>query len=326
MMVEWKPTASLDVLRKRSLMIQSLRELFYANGYWEVETPIVSQETVIDAHLDPMTYRDSRNEQRFLQTSPEAAMKRLLSAGADRIFQISRTFREGETGRLHNTEFSMLEWYALGQSHTDQMHWVEQLVKKVVGGFQPKFKSTRFLSWSYDEAFEKAIGQKILGCDTGQLMEIAKNHNVTVPDGMNSAYLDDWRNLLLSAVVEPRIKKEQAVFIYDYPASQAALARVRNETPPVAERFELYINGIEICNGYNELTDAAELRQRCRDQNQQRTRLGKDDLPIPIRLLASMDAGLPTCSGVALGIDRLVMVALQLEDIAEVIPFPYDRA
>ena len=325
-MDDWKPTASIDVIRERSRIIQQIRQSFLDSDYFEVNTPILSLEAVIDAHLDPLQLNDSQDRNWYLQTSPEAMMKRLMAFGADRIFQFCHAFRNDEVGRLHNPEFIMLEWYAKGDPYHQQMEFVERFVRQVIEKYRPDFASTEFHTWTYEEVFEKAIGQGILDCSAADLAAIAVRHQVSIPDGMDNADIDDWRNLLLSALVEPLIKQNSAVLIHDYPASQAALAKVRSDNPPVAERFELYLEGIEICNGYHELTDANELRNRCKVQNQHRVRLGKEEIPIPDKLLAAMDQGLPDCAGVALGIDRLVMVALQLQDISDVIAFPQDRA
>jgi lysyl-tRNA synthetase class 2 len=182
------------------------------------------------------------------------------------------------------------------------------------------------LRLSYDEAFEKFAGARVLSFDAAGLVDLARRLNVQAPDSLPPDDRDGWLNLLLAETVEPRLCGEGPSFLYDYPASQAALARVRRESPPVAERFELYIDGIEICNGYHELTDAAELRERTREQARRRARDGRPALPLDNRLLAAMDAGLPPCAGVALGFDRLAMLALGAGSLDEVMAFPFERA
>jgi lysyl-tRNA synthetase class 2 len=328
---DFRPTARLDVLKRRSALLAQLRLFFAQNRYWEVDTPILSQETVVDAYLDPFeltSKADSAIDRLFLQTSPEFAMKRLLASGADRIYQITKAFRCGEIGRRHNPEFTMLEWYAVGETYDTQMDFVESLFRSL-----SDFDNSPFERLTYGDAFETAFGKPVPNLAADELRDLAVHHGVEIPGSIRIDDRDGFLNLLLAEQVEPNLGVTRPTFLYDYPASQSALARVREAGPdqrhstgPVAERFELYINGIEFCNGYQELTDADELRRRIVRENTIREREGRLPLPAESRLLTAMDAGLPECSGVALGIDRLAMWLFGCESISDVIAFPFDRA
>ncbi|WP_145380570.1 EF-P lysine aminoacylase EpmA [Symmachiella dynata] len=326
MTADFLPTADLRLLIYRAELLRRLRETFNNHGYWEVETPLLSQESVVDAHLDPFVV-----EQRyFLQTSPELGMKRLLTAGADAIFQITRAFRRGEQGRLHNPEFTMAEWYRSGDTYHDQMDFVEQLIRAVAVDSAENsglhLTDTPFPCRTFDEVFRDILGCGVKDKSCEELRLLATERQLTIPETLAADDRDGWLNLLLAELVEPHLGRQGPEFVYDYPASQAALARLDPADPLVAQRFELYINGLEICNGYDELTDADELRQRIESESAKRTREGLPLLPEPQRLLAAMEHGLPNCSGVALGFDRLMMVLTGSDNIAEVTAFPITRA
>ena len=249
-------------------------------------------------------------------------MKRLLAAGASAIFQLTRSFRRGEIGRLHNPEFTILEWYHVGAIVSRRDGVRRRLRDGVLGrgarliaahtrvdSSGPRSAGRPFPRLTYDELFQSVLGTSVLDQSTAQLGELARACGIAPPPGLADDDHDGWLNLLLALKVEPELAKQRAAFVYDYPAGQAALARVRESKPPVAERFELYLAGIEICNGYQELTDADELRRRIAVQQGLRRREGSRPLPAESRLLAAMDFGLPECSGVALGFDRLLMMA-----------------
>lgn len=328
----WQPTASIEALKFRAELLRAVRAFFHDEGYFEVETPLVSKEIINDAHIEPIAFNNS-HEELFLQTSPEAGMKRLLAAGAEKIFQVTKSFRGEEVGRLHNPEFTMIEWYAVGTNHHDQMEWTQNLIHHVQSASRPVNSKVKWNQLpntipilSYDSAFEQAIGVTVLDKPTSHLIELAKQQSITIPEGLPLQDRDSWLNLLLSECVEPKLKQKQAVFLCDYPASQSALAKVRTGNPPIAERFELYLDGIEICNGYNELTDSRELEVRMKSQNDIRKNEGRRTLPPPNQLINAMKAGLPDCSGVALGFDRLAMIAGGFASISEIIPFPQNRA
>lgn len=318
-----EPTASWPALKERASILRSIRAFFDDRGYTEVQTPLLSHDIVVDAHLDPFSL-ETEYGRLFLQTSPEFAMKRLLVAGADAIYQICHAFRRGEVGARHNPEFCMLEWYKVGDTYHDQMAFTEELVRTALANRLP-LSANSFVQTTYDEAFERAAGRRVSQLEAPALAEFAAML-VNVPESIDRSNRDDILNLLLAEVVEPTLGVDAPEFLYDYPSTQAALARVRDGKPSVAERFELYFRGLELCNGYQELTDANELRRRNQVQNGLRTDRGEDALPEDSRLLQAMDAGLPESSGVALGVDRLVALACGLERIDEVWPFPIQRA
>jgi lysyl-tRNA synthetase class 2 len=343
------PSATLGMLRLRAELLEFTRAFFRSRGFWEVETPILSRDVVVDAYLEPFVTRGdsgsdclkaSAQDELFLQTSPEFAMKRLVAAGAAAIFQVTHAFRRGEIGQLHNPEFTIVEWYRTQSTYHEQMDLVEALVagsfdrvKAVreelaadLPGTNPVRLTQPFPRLSYDRVFEAAVGKSVLGLGAAELARLAKSLNVLAPPGLAPDDVDGWLNLLLALRVEPTIAQTPALFVYDYPPGQAALARIRPDMPPVAERFELYLSGVEICNGYQELTDAGELRRRISAQSALRRREGNRPLPAESRLLDAMDAGLPECAGVALGFDRLLMSAIGALSVAEVMPFPIDRA
>jgi len=322
----FKPSASWDNLRLRADMLKRVRTFFDDRDFLEVETPLLSADSVIDRHLDPIPvtlFEDPRQptvgRQMWLQTSPEFGMKRLLAADAKRIYQVTRAFRACERGHQHNPEFTIVEWYRVGDSMFDGMALLAELGKELL-----RVEAVRTIS--YREAFELHIG---LNPHTAGLEEIAQVGNRDL-GGLPPQYAgddrDEWLNFLLAEFVEPKLGVDGPQILYDYPASQAALARVRDDTPPVAERFELYVNGVELANGYHELLDANVLRERNRITNTHRSREGKYTLPEKSLLLDAMDAGLPACTGVALGFDRLVMVAAGAKSIDEVVAFPIERA
>ena len=315
---DFSPTASLETLKLRATLLAVVREFFVERGYWEVETPLLSSETVIDAQLDPFIVEGRF----FLQTSPEADMKCLLAGGAEAIFQVTRAFRRDERGQYHHPEFTMVEWYRVGDSHRDQMAVVEELVAAVFAATNNTPGQRPFPRRTYNNVFRDTLGIGGLEAECEQLESLAASRGVAVPDSLNSDDRDGWLNLLLAELVEPDLGRNGPEFVYDYPASQAALAKIRPDNPPAAERFELYIRGLEICNGYHELTDADELRRRIVVESAKRKSAGLSTLPAPTRLLAAMDAGLPASAGVALGFDRLLMAVTGAESIDDVTAFP----
>ncbi len=335
----FRPTASWNVLQARAALLQVVRRFFDVRGFCEVETPLLSHDVCVDAWLDPFIVphaggRADRQGRMFLQTSPEFGMKRLLAAGADAIYQITRSFRRGESGGRHNPEFTIVEWYRVGNTLAQQIDLVEQLVQSVADhvadagpdSLRASRRAVSFRRIAYNDAFAEFAGHPVLESSTVELRALADRLGVAAPESLAADDRDGWLNLLLAEVVEPALKRQEGVVLYDYPASQAALARVRPEQPLVADRFELYLDGMEICNGYRELTDPDQLAARMQAQAEKRRAAGLSDLPADSRLIDAMRAGLPDCSGVALGFDRLVMWRLGLQQIADVIPFPWDRA
>jgi elongation factor P--(R)-beta-lysine ligase len=345
----FRPSATLGMLRLRSELLDFTRAFFRSGGFWEIETPILSRDVVVDAYLEPFVTRahaetacgqTGSGDELFLQTSPEFAMKRLVACGGSPIFQITRAFRRGEIGQHHNPEFTIVEWYRTGATYHDQMDFVEEFVTRFYERVQTVRElrpadaprpgreppSRPFERLTYDRAFEQTVGRPVLGLSAGDLARLAESIGVDAPPGLAADDIDGWLNLLLALRVEPALAARPALFLYDYPPGQAALSRIRPSVPAVAERFELYLASIESCNGYQELTDADELRRRIAVQSALRQREGSRPLPATSRLLDAMEAGLAPCAGVALGFDRLLMCAVGVDSLAEVMAFPFDRA
>lgn len=299
-----------------------MRSFLDERGFFEVDTPLLSHDQVIDANLEPLIVpRGWGGKDLFLQTSPEFAMKRLLVAGSGSIYQLGKVFRRGERGIRHNPEFTMLEWYETGTDHHDQMKLTEALVRSsVLDSPHLRLAQQPFVRTTYAQAFQEYLGAEIFQLNGHDLKQIAVEKQLQFPESLAPTDLDGWRNLLLAELIEPFLGKTHPEFLYDYPASQAALAVVRPGPPPVAERFELYIRGIEICNGYHELSDPFELQDRIRKE--WTVRDGQP--PLNSRLLQAMSIGLPKCAGVALGVDRLIMLVSGKETIDQVIPFPIE--
>jgi lysyl-tRNA synthetase class 2 len=312
---DFAPTATWEVLRLRAELLRKTREFFHARGFLEVETPILSHDVVIDRHLDPIGVTlpdDPRHpyvgRAMWLQTSPEFGMKRLMAVGGEAIFQITRVFRGSERGRLHNPEFTMVEWYRRGDGYEEGMDLLAELVECLLN-CGPIARIT------YAELLSR-VSQ--IDADVATIAELQA--------AANAASLTDREALLDIAFSHCCEQLAKPTIVFDFPESQAALAKVRPGTPPRAERFELIVGGIELANGYHELLDANILRERNRATNQLRMLDGKPALPEESRLLDAMDCGLPQCTGCALGFDRVVMLAAGAKNIAEVMAFPIDRA
>jgi len=324
----WRPTASLEVLKLRARLLDRIRAFFVARGVLEVETPALSCAAATDPALASLAARYTgpeypRGQALYLHTSPEFFMKRLLAAGSGSIFQVCKVFRDGEAGRYHNPEFTMLEWYRTGFDHHRLMDEVDELVRTVLAGFVDLRATERL---TYRDAFLRHAAIDPFRSDRLQLAACAAAHGIDVTPELRAQPESAWCDLLMTHVVEPQLAPDTPVYIYDYPAAQASLARVTPGTPPVAARFELYLNGAELANGFHELADAAEQQRRFEQQLQQRANLGLPEVPMDARLLAALAAGLPDCAGVAFGFDRLVMVAAGARSIKEVIAFPVGRA
>ncbi|MFV1968744.1 MAG: EF-P lysine aminoacylase EpmA [Pirellulaceae bacterium] len=321
---DFAPTASWETLRLRAALLRKLRTFFDQRGFLEIETPLMSHDTVIDRHLDPLPIKLPGDPRRphdgarmWLQTSPEFAMKRLLVAGGEKIYQVTKAFRAGEHGTLHNPEFSMVEWYRVGDGLQQGM----DLLAELAGDLLDAPRTDRL---SYKEAFQRFVGLDPHTATDSRLARAAESAGLT--PSWSPSHRDDWLDLLLAGCVEPHLGYDCPLILFDYPASQAALACVRDGDPPVAERFELYARGIELANGYRELVDADVLRARSRVANSQRLADGKYCLPEDNRLLRAMQQGLPPCAGVALGFDRLVMIAAGASCLRDVVAFPIDIA
>ncbi|MDH5357595.1 MAG: EF-P lysine aminoacylase EpmA [Gammaproteobacteria bacterium] len=322
----WQPTANIDTLKRRAQYLSDVRHFFAERDVWEVETPILSRAAPTAPYLDSFStdyvpIGAQSKQTHYLQTSPEFAMKRLLAAGSGSIFQIARVFRNGEQGKYHSPEFTMLEWYRPELTLNQLMDEVNILLQQVF-----VFKPISRLS--YRGLFEFYFKLNVFSCSDDTIKHCSLERIKGLPADFETDR-DGWLELLMSHVVEPRLAAMKfPVFIYDFPASQAQLAKVKKDESgnDVAERFELYIDGVEIANGYNELLDVDELRRRFNNDNQQRRSQGKPEMPIDQHLLAAMQHGLPPCSGVALGLDRLMMLAINKSSIQKVLSFDYERA
>jgi elongation factor P--(R)-beta-lysine ligase len=318
---DWRPTATHDALRRRAGLVAAVRRFFGERGVLEVETPVLAAAAATDLHLASLATELSGATRRtmWLQTSPELHMKRLLAAGSGPIWQLGKAFRDGEAGRRHNPEFTMLEWYRPGWDHHRLMEEVEALLVAALGAFaQPAEVLT------YRNAFALHAGIDPFTASAADLARRAGELDVAA-DGLGDDR-EAWLHLIFVSVIEPRLGRGRVSFVHDFPTSQAALARIRGEDPPVAERFEAFVEGVELANGYHELADPGEQHRRFDADLAERGRRGLPVVPADERLLAALAHGFPDCAGVALGFDRLVMLALGATSIAEVIAFPSDRA
>ena len=324
---QWAPSAQLTNIRLRARILSRIRAFFAERDVLEVETPALSQAAVGDPNIESFQTRYTgpgmaEGMPLYLHTSPEFPMKRLLAAGSGPIYQIARVFRQGERGRLHNPEFTLLEWYRPGFDHHALMEEVELLVRKLFDGCC-SLAETEYLS--YGEAFERYAGVDPHHDDIETLRQSTKRYGIEGVTGLDPNR-DTWLDLLLIHKVEPELGQGRLTFLYDYPVSQASLARIREGVPPVAERFELYYQGVELANGFHELGDAAEQRRRFERELSDREAAGEAVHPMDKRLLAALQHGIPDCAGVALGVDRLLMFLCRAERIDEVIAFPIERA
>jgi len=317
----WRPTASLDGLRRRAAMLARARAFFAERGVLEVETPILSAAAVSDPQIESLTTQVAGMAGRLhMNTSPEYAMKRLLAAGSGDIYQIGKVFRDGERGRWHNPEFTMMEWYRLGFDDGDLMTEVETLIGRLLQPQPPLEPAERL---SYAAALQRHAGVDAHGASESELMEAAQRHGVVCHAELDR---DAKLDLLMGLVVGPRLGLERPSFICDYPASQAALARLKPGLPAVAARFELYLGGLEIANGFHELVNPGEQRRRFNQDLRLRRERGQIQPPLDEHLIAALEAGMPDCAGVALGFDRLVAIALGAARLADVMAFSIDNA
>jgi lysyl-tRNA synthetase class 2 len=322
------PRATWQTLRLRAALLKQLRAFFDSRGFLEVETPIVSADVVVDRHLDPLSTTLAHNPPApgdaptlWLQTSPEFHMKRLLAAGSGPIYQITRAFRGGEQGRLHNPEFTMIEWYQPQAGYRHGMTLLSDLARDLLGRGAAEVMT-------YRNAFLGYLRLDPHRATANELRSAAQAAGVPIPETLADDDRDAWLELLLVERVQPWLGIDRPLILCDYPASQSALATTRCEANgvEVAERFELYVSGVELANGYHELRDPDELRRRNAINNDLRARDGKPPLPVESLLLPAMESGLPPAVGVALGFDRLVMLAAGLSSVADAMAFPIDRA
>jgi elongation factor P--(R)-beta-lysine ligase len=319
----WRPSASLETLRLRAQLLLQTREFFAGRGLLEVETPCLSAAAATDVHLESLAAAAPNGGLAgWLHTSPEFPMKRLLAAGAGDIWQLARVFRGAESGRRHNPEFSLLEWYRVGWDAEALMGEVDALVRSLAHGRLPLGDSERL---SYREAFVRHAGLDPFDASMADMRDMLEARGVSWPSGVGNDR-DACLDLVLATVVEPQFDPARPTFVFDFPASHAALARIRPGEPPLAERFELYLGGMELANGYHELTDGEEQHRRFAADLVTRRARGLPEPPADRRLLAALEHGLPECSGVALGFDRLAMILAGATHIDEVLAFPWSRA
>ncbi len=324
--VNWRPGAAIDVLRTRAMLLARVRDFFRENGVLEVDTPVLSRATSTDPAIESFRTGYSgpgaaAGRPLYLHTSPEFFMKRLLAAGSGPIYQLAHVFRNGEYGARHNPEFMMLEWYRPGLDHHALMDEVDALLAAVLDGLVDYRPARRV---SYRDWFVEGTGLDPWTDSVEVFQQFAAQRLEGALPPLAADDKDGWLDLIVTHWLEPE-SGTQAQFVYDYPPSQASLARLRRGDTPVAERFELYFGAVELANGFHELVDAGEQQARFAAENVRRGQRGQPEMPVDKALLDALAHGLPDCSGVALGFDRLLMVALGLSGIDAAMPFGLDR-
>lgn len=312
-------------LRHRAELLQRLRQFFDSRGFLEVQPPCLSRNCVVDAYIDPIEIPQQQfglSEQLvgpfFLQTSPEAAMKRMIAAGAPSIYSMGPVFRSGERGQTHNLEFTMLEWYEVGAGIDEGVRLLGELACEMLD-------HDRFDVCCYRQLFQDSVGLDPIDAS----LEVLREHVGQVDAALADSIGDDrdmLLDILLSERIQPQLGLERPLIVKDYPLSQAALARQSADDPDCAARFELFVGGVELANGYDELVDADVLLERAQTANLKRERAGRRVLPLDTPLIDAMRDGLPPCAGVALGVDRLMMIRTGETSLAGVIPFPFETA
>lgn len=309
-MSSWTPSAARTALVARQQLYRSIREYFSTRSVLEVETPLLCLAPVADPNIDPM-----QTGQRWLHTSPEYAMKRLLCAGYGDIYQICKVFRAGEAGRRHNPEFTMLEWYRVGWSHRQLMAEVAELLQTLLAA---RFQQLPCLHLTYAQALDTYAQLDVHHCSDHEVAQLGRQ----LANADLELDRDGWLDIIMSHQVEPALPHNSLIFIDEFPASQAALAKLSTNAQgvAVAQRFEVFFNGMELANGYQELTDAQQQLQRFQQELQGTER------PHDARLIAALEHGLPESAGVALGLDRVLLHLLDAQHIAEVVSFDWSRA
>lgn len=314
---DWRPSASREVLAQRAGLLAQIRKYFTDRDVLEVDTPVVSQGIASEPQLTSFALQDA--PERHLITSPEFAMKRLLAAGSGAIYRLGPVFRADEVGRWHNPEFCMLEWYRPGYDYVQLMHEIAALLQTLAPN-APDMQRR-----SVAQVFADTVGLNPHTASAEQLRAVATERG-WAPAGETSNTREFWLDLILGLGVAENLGGDSVTLVYDYPASLAMLTQLRDDDPPVAERFELYWHGVELANGGTELTDPEQLRQRFDADRCERERIGADSRVGDSRLLAAQRHGLPACAGVALGVDRLLALTLGFDSIAPVLPFAWERA
>jgi len=319
--VNWRPTAALPELRRRAAMLKSARAFFEERGVLEVETPILSAAAVSDPQIESLaTQIAGLPGRRYLCPSPEYAMKRLLAAGSGDIYQICKVFRDAERGRWHNPEFTMIEWYRVGLDDAALMDEVEALIGRLLAPFRVLGAAERL---SYAAALQRHAGVDAFGASEDDLLAAARRHGIHCDAELDR---DAKLDLLMGLIVGPRLGSGNPCFVCDYPASQAALARLKPGLPQVAARFELYLDGLELANGFHELVQPREQRARFTRDLALRSERGQVQTPLDENFLAALESGLPDCAGVALGFDRLASIAIGADRLSDAMAFSIDNA
>lgn len=323
---EWQPTCSMEMLRLRAQVLADIRRFFAARAVLEVETPLLSHSSATDPHLDFFTTDYCSPPLRhtlFLQTSPEFAMKRLLAAGSGSIYQIGKAFRNGESGRFHNPEFTLLEWYRVGFTLPQLMDEIARLMAVLFNGHRSLNPAQRF---SYQEIFQRHTGLNPLVFSYQDYCTYARDNHM--PEAADVCGYDHglWLDFIFSHNVQPRLGENAVCMVYGYPACQSSLARINEYNPQITDRVEVFIKGIELGNGYYELTDAKEQGRRFDEEASIRQQRKRPAVVKDKHLIAALEAGLPDCSGMAIGLDRLLMLLSDSSSINDVLNFPLHRA
>jgi lysyl-tRNA synthetase class 2 len=321
---DWRPSGSLEVMRLRARVYALVRGFLADRNVLEVETPVLSDAGNTEPNIDSFTtrfsgHRDAGPPQRWLRTSPEYPLKRLLAAGIGDCYELGRVFRNGEAGGRHNPEFTMLEWYRVGWDH---LRLADETVELVQQALALVGRRAEVVSLTYRELFLQGAGVDPFRASDAQLRGPLAGVAI---DGQGLTR-DDWLDLLMTHRIQPHFPADRITVVHDWPASQCALARIRDGDPPVAERFELYLGRFELANGYHELTGADEQRGRFVRDREVRAGRGAVQPPLDERLLAALQSGMPDCAGVALGVERLLMALAGTDRIADVLAFDFGRA
>ncbi|MBL8262156.1 MAG: EF-P lysine aminoacylase GenX [Xanthomonadaceae bacterium] len=326
-MSDWRPTANLDALRLRARLYATIRAFFAERGVLEVETPVLSAAGNTDANIESFSLEFSGRTEgaprtRWLRTSPEFPLKRLLAAGVGDCYELGRVFRNGEAGGRHNPEFTMLEWYRIGWDH---LRLVGETVELVRAALALVGREAAVTITTFRDLYCERIGIDPFTADDATLQAALGDVRID-PEGL---VRDDWLDLLMTHRIQPMFDRDGILVVHDWPATQCALARIRpgqGGAPDVAERFELYLGPLELANGYHELIDSTEQRTRFERDHAVRSLRGAIRPPLDERLLSAMASGLPACAGVALGVERLLMALLGTRRIADVLAFDFGHA
>ena len=310
--MSWEPQAALDVLNMRAEVNARIRAFFQIRNVIEVETPILNRYAVTDLHIDSIATENSK----YMHTSPEYAMKRLLAFHKCDIYQLCKVFRANESGMQHSDEFTMLEWYRVAWTYKDLMKEVAEIIVALVSDYIEPLDVAYI---SYQQIFKKYAGIDIQTANQADFLQVCGDHSIKLNSALNT---EQFQDLVLDQVIIPRLEKRRMTFVFDFPADQAALAKLNDQN--CAERFELYFGGVELANGFQELTDAQEQLSRFEEDNRQRLLANKKAIEIDAEFIAALEYGLPESAGVAIGVDRLLMVMLGAKDIKNVTSFSLD--